>query len=115
MSFNISNLSNINIDGLTSNLYPHLNLFKNLIENENYDDAQTLLKSNDELCQYMVLLYAASQFSEGSEVYINPFRPITNVHNDVTQFSMVDNTGNLCNITISNSKFVITPTNITNH
>ena len=107
MSFNINNLSNINIDGLTNNLYPHINLFKNLIENENYDSAQTLLKSNDELCQYMVLLYAAFNASSGeSSSASNPFTAETDNTGYVNKFMMSDGEQQY-DITISNGNFVI--------
>lgn len=107
MSFNISNLENISFEGLTDNLYPHLQLFEELIENQEYDAAQTLLQSNDELCQYMILLYAVSNANSGeSSSDSNSFMAETDDTGYVNKFMMSDGEQQY-DITISNGNFVI--------
>lgn len=104
MDFDISNLENLEIEELTNELYPHLELFNDLIKDEDYETAQTLLQSNDELCQYIILLYAVSISSKESDC---PFFP-TIQGKYVKNFTMIDDFDNIYTISISNNQFIIT-------
>lgn len=104
MDFNISDLKNLKIEELTNELYPHLELFNDLIEDEDYEAAQTLLQNNDELCQYIILLYAASNCNCKDSSFV----PTLGNLGYVQTFIMQDNQGSTYELLIEEGALKVT-------